>query len=346
MNAIVAEKDASEVVDFRAPGPGERLRNARVARDMDLSKMAEELHLTADMVEALECDDYSELPARVFVRGYVRNYARLVELPLDSVLKQFDELWPEDTASVKIDRAPRLPADSRPGSRWSGIITWILLLAAVGLFLMWWQGYLDRFTHVGREAVSPQMDSTLSVEPQQAPSGLQLPSERNTSEQPNVLQPVDQQPGMLALPPVSVVDVPKEEGQHVAIEPESVAGEQSAPKIESLDGIAAALEQSELTEEQIRAEAANAAAPAEPGIADTGVLVRFTEDCWVDIRGANRSFKLFGTMKKGTEKRLEGEAPYKFVVGKASAVEVLVDGKPFDLAPHTKDNVARFSLSP
>ena len=83
---------------------------------------------------------------------------------------------------------------------------------------------------------------------------------------------------------------------------------------------------------------------AEP-VAQQAVLMRFKSDCWVDIRGSNRSFKLLGTMRKDTERRLEGEAPYKFVLGNASAVELEVNGEPFDLGPHTRDNVARFSLS-
>ena len=44
----------------------------------DLAKIASELHLTSAVVAALEADDYSEIQARVFVRGYLRNYARIV----------------------------------------------------------------------------------------------------------------------------------------------------------------------------------------------------------------------------------------------------------------------------
>ncbi|MDJ0807871.1 MAG: DUF4115 domain-containing protein [Gammaproteobacteria bacterium] len=350
MNAIVAEKESSEVVDFRAPGPGERLRNARMARDMDVSKIAEKLHLTADMVDALERDDYSELPARVFVRGYLRNYARLVDLPADSVMSQFDEIWPEDDAPVKIDRAPRLPADSRPGSRWSGAITWLLLLAVLGLFLVWWQGHLDQFT---------QTDNSVDVSSDSLPSGpvtdqaptLSLPRLQDGTDEPvSGSSASEGGSGVLRLPPVpsASVDLAPSMERPGQLGSGSAPAVTAEPKIESLEGIVAALEQSEMTEEQVLAEAKQTS-PAEAAAVEVateqGVLVRFTDDCWVDIRGANRSFKLFGTMRKGTEKRLEGTPPYKFVVGKASAVEVYVDGERFDLAPHTRDNVARFSIS-
>ena len=53
-----------------------------------------------------------------------------------------------------------------------------------------------------------------------------------------------------------------------------------------------------------------------------------------------------GTMRKGTQKTLGGTPPYKMVLGNASGVTLLVDGKPFALAPYTKDNIARFSFRP
>jgi cytoskeleton protein RodZ len=42
------------------------------------SDVAAKLKLTARQIEALEQEDFSHLPSEVFVRGFVRNYARLV----------------------------------------------------------------------------------------------------------------------------------------------------------------------------------------------------------------------------------------------------------------------------
>jgi len=349
MNAIVAEKESSDVVDFRAPGPGERLRNARVARDMDVSKIAEKLHLTADMVDALERDDYSELPARVFVRGYLRNYARVVELPVDSVMSQFDEIWPEDDAPVKIDRAPRLAADTRPGSRWSGVITWLLLLAVVGLFLVWWQGYLDQFTQTESGAAdSDQLLPAAPVNEQAAQPLLSFPQDTSDPQSPG-LPSVVQGSGVLSLPPVQSEDSALASDLPAGRELGAVPAVPAEGEIEASEGIVAVRGQSEMVEQQVPSEASQSR-PAEVSAGEVaggqGVVVRFTDDCWVDIRGANGSSKLFGTMRKGMEKRLEGTAPYKFVLGNASAVEVYVDGERFDLEPHTRDNVARFSISP
>ena len=82
----------------------------------------------------LECDDYSDMPARVFVRGYIRNYARTVGLPIDSILAQFDRLWPDEASTVHIHPEPRLAADTEPGNRWPNVVSWLVLQVADVLF--------------------------------------------------------------------------------------------------------------------------------------------------------------------------------------------------------------------
>jgi cytoskeleton protein RodZ len=333
MNAVAAEHEKSDVVELRATGPGERLRNARVSRDMDIAKVAGQLHLTVDLVEALECDDYSELPARVFVRGYLRNYARLVDLPVDSILAQFDDLWPEDQDTVKIERAPRLPADQRPGRNWASGVTWLLVIAGIVLFLMWWQGYLDRFTAQVEEApTTPAVGIPADIASEQSQAAMPVapppPAPAQAAEEqasPQLLEG----PGLLALPPAR--DNQAETTAPVA--PQAQADTSPAAALASVD--AGAQETPGV-----------AGGETTPPVTTPGIVVSFREDCWVDIRGSERSFKLFGTMRKGTQRTLDGQPPFKFVLGNAAAVEIRVNGEPFDLGPHTRDNVARFTLSP
>lgn len=328
MNAVVSEPDAGDEVEFRAPGPGERLKNARLAKEFDLARMADRLHLTVDMVEALECDDYSEMPARVFVRGYIRNYARVVELPADSVVGQFDQLWPEDEQMVRINKAPHLPADSRPAKNWAAAMTWLLAIAGLALFLVWWQGYLDRFT--APLDGSPATQDSLQAPPQPGDAGLALPAQpAEASEGAEPAEPaLLQGSGELQLPRPLPLEPPVVDSQ-APVEPQVTAVQ---PTVEA-EPVA--------EPEQASTVAAQAEAPAGPV-----VTVSFSEDCWVDIRDSSRSFRLFGTMRKGSQKVLEGEPPYKMVLGNAAAVSVLVDGEPFDLTPYSKDNIARLSFNP
>ena len=59
---------------------GEQLAAARANRGLSITEIAQHLKLSPWQVEALEAGDHRRLPSPVFVRGFIRNYARLVKL--------------------------------------------------------------------------------------------------------------------------------------------------------------------------------------------------------------------------------------------------------------------------
>lgn len=360
MSAVIAENEQTEGIQLAVPGLGERLKSARLAHDMEINKLAARIHLTADTVDALERDDYAEMPARVFVRGYVRNYARTVDLPEESVLAQFDRQWPDETSPMKISPSPRLASDTNPGNNWPSLVTWLVALVLLVLFLVWWQGYLDHFINQWRnEAPEPAGQETFN-------GPASVGGESGLTPLPQVKPPltkraVEEQPvtsggGQLALPPVAG-SVQEPAGQQTGVvaqaplltdkitplaeqAPASTQSDQA--EITVTGGVVSAPDQTGRT----LSISAPVASDAAPQAAASGISVRFTRDCWVDIRDSTRTFKLFGTMKKGTEHRLGGRPPYKLVLGNARSVELTVDGKPYDLTRHIEGNVARFTLNP
>ena len=69
-----------------APPPGQTLRAAREARNFSLLKVAEELRLPPERVEAMEEGRYDSLGPAVFARGHLRRYAALLQLPAAPLL--------------------------------------------------------------------------------------------------------------------------------------------------------------------------------------------------------------------------------------------------------------------
>ena len=158
MSVVMSDQTTNNVAEFFSPGPGERLRAARLSMGYDLAKIASELHLTTPVVEALEADEFNDIGARVFVRGYLRNYARIVGMPVDSILRQFDEKWPDDGVHhTMLRQSPTLPADGGPGRGLTGALTWLLVIGVVVLFLMWWRGYLDGIVPQQIRSGTPQV---------------------------------------------------------------------------------------------------------------------------------------------------------------------------------------------
>ena len=56
------------------------LRDARLARGLSVQEVARQLRLSIRQVTALEEDDYSKLSSGTFLRGFVRNYAKLLQV--------------------------------------------------------------------------------------------------------------------------------------------------------------------------------------------------------------------------------------------------------------------------
>jgi cytoskeleton protein RodZ len=86
------------------------------------------------------------------------------------------------------------------------------------------------------------------------------------------------------------------------------------------------------------------AAPA-PRVAGAHRLVVRTEgEAWIEIRDAADRMLVSSLNPAGSERVVRGRPPYNLVIGNASQVSVIYDGKPIDLAPHTRHGVARFTI--
>ena len=59
---------------------GETLRRERVKRNLDLDRISNELKISSRLLEAIEAERFDKLPGGVFVKSFVRQYARLLEL--------------------------------------------------------------------------------------------------------------------------------------------------------------------------------------------------------------------------------------------------------------------------
>src|SRR5262249_34866210 len=80
---------------------GAFLREARLAQSLAVADVARQLKLSTNQVEALEAGEFARLPGPVFVRGFVRNYARLLRLEVEPLV---------EAVAAKLAREDPLPA--------------------------------------------------------------------------------------------------------------------------------------------------------------------------------------------------------------------------------------------
>jgi cytoskeleton protein RodZ len=131
------EQQPGDWVAEASPGVGERLRVAREARRLTVADVAQALKLGARQVEALEGGDWGSLPGTTFIRGFVRNYARLLQVDAAPLMAQLDATVA--TAKVNLD-VPENASGAMPAARSAGqrhnrsiIVLGVVLLVAAGL---------------------------------------------------------------------------------------------------------------------------------------------------------------------------------------------------------------------
>lgn len=270
----------------------------REARGVSMDAIAEGSKISRRYLEALETDRFDTLPAPVFVRGFLREYARIVGLDPDEVVNFYLLARPapsRERGIGPISPPPRARSSPRRAWLWLGYgaLLAALLAAFVGIAaaISWWAGKrtVERAPGSGG-ARPPAVAATAPVprEPAVAePAGVEPgTAESALAEPPTVSSPI-------AAAPPAVVDAPA-----IASSPGTSPGRGVPPAVPA--------------DERLR------------------VVLEFLQDCWVDVvvDGRRRESEL----KAGGETlALEANDYVLLTLGNGPAVRIEVDGEPFAL---------------
>jgi cytoskeleton protein RodZ len=82
--------------------------------------------------------------------------------------------------------------------------------------------------------------------------------------------------------------------------------------------------------------------PRPPGV--HRIVVRCEQECWIEVKDALERQLVSSLNPAGTERAVRGQPPFEVVIGNAQHASVTYNDRPIDLAPHTRVEVARFTL--
>lgn len=119
--------------------PGRRIRETRERLGISRERLAEQLRLHPKLVVALEEDRYDDISAPLFVRGYLRNVAKVLELDEKTLLAGYDQFLSVESAP-ELSRVSRQPDTSGFDMRvvqFGGVAVAVVTLV---LAVLWWQG--------------------------------------------------------------------------------------------------------------------------------------------------------------------------------------------------------------
>ena len=299
---------------------GEILREAREAHGLHIEMVAAALKVPPQKLMALEADDIGSLPDPVFARALASSVCRALRIDPAPVL-------------AKLPGAPRAPLATADrtlkgkvvsgtprwnGGRSSGLpsrpLLMVVALLLLGAAVLFWlpQSVFDQVgAAVSRWTTRSEGDaSSVAGAPTAAPA-----------------------PGA---PGVVIENAP--------VTPVAPATPATAAAPAATTAPSAALPAAGTSATAVSAAPTSATAATAGGNQPLVFVAR--EECWITVTEAGGKQLLRRSLKAGETVGLSGALPLSVVVGRASAVDVQVRGKPYDLKPVTRGGgVARFEVT-
>lgn len=299
--------------------PGERLKAERCRQQLDEREVANRLHLSVTYLRAIEADDYDSLPEATFVKGYMRNYARLLGLPGEELAQAFMALErhrePEITAPQLVD-----PVAGR-GGRWILPIVAVLVVLAI---LGWW--------------LSASNETAASDVANQAQQAMPSAEAKPNDAKPNEAKPNDAAAAMQAdapssdasamAPPAASVVSTDAATDHAAV------GHDDGSAAENVAGTGMTNAAANSASAAPDSQSTVAASQADSAVTGPAKLqLSFSANCWTRVTDATGKVLFAGGRQAGDSLNVSGKPPFQLVLGNAAGVSGLsVDGQAVTLA--------------
>lgn len=141
---------------------GEKLRQAREARDISISEVAEQTRISPSYIESIENDDYRPLPGGIFNKGFVKSYAKVVGIDETEALADYARLIADQEGSQYSDEPKTYRPEVLTDDRRSSSMLLTVIFAVVILGLMTW-GILSLVNYIKEnplQATIPNLSNT------------------------------------------------------------------------------------------------------------------------------------------------------------------------------------------
>lgn len=303
-------KELPEVESVVITGPGSMLTEARIKKGLSIEDVAAKLNFRVSLVKNLEEDIYDKELPDTFNRGYLRNYAKLVNLSSDDVVEAYKKISVVNESHEKMQSFSNGTVKKAQNS----ILMWIsyLILAIfIGLTVMWWLQDNKNVAHVPQESIDVVViDNT-------------TPLENNTA---NIkVNSLDQ---LVENDEIDTAALEENLQEESVLNLETVNNQQNPVEIKE--------ERSSLSQE------INVVSSEQSSL--TKVIFTFTGDCWVNIHDALGNRIAWGIKKMGYVMTIDAQAPLKITIGKPELVNIDFGGENIDMSTFPEGHIAKLTL--
>ncbi len=336
---------------------GKLLVNYREIAHLDVEQMADALCLTSSTVLALENESFDKLPEAPYVRGYLRNYAKLANEDPQHILHVYNTLSGEPSREELVSKlaAPTnyhevanpiiTPQRFRLGLLAAALLLLALLSMTPGI-REWISGLWSNFS--SPSDITADADSSSGTPASLLSGNLpgNLPITPETTQSSNTKSSAENSTAESSSNDSHATDqdtTDSTEVEPVAETTENGSTDESTPAEQEDNNVA--------TETDTPSNDSSDAAPTDtetentaPEEGNTKLKLVFSQEVWLRIKDTNGKTVYEALNPAGTEKELSLTSPLKFKVGNAPGLTLYVNGEAMDISPFTKGSVANFGI--
>jgi len=303
--------------------------------------VAHKLNLTVSSLSNLEAGAFDKLPGHTFARGYIRAYAKLLDMDQATLVQAFDQYTGTDSQGSSVHALGRIEEPVRVSHTILRIVSLLLLVAVVGGGFIWWQ---DQTSQRSKELVglSPEhvevegADGKTQIHPIDEPED-QAVAEGQSEAEANAAQLAGETPAETPAPVVA----PAAPAQAPAVAPAAVSHPVTAPATAPVIATPAAPVPAPATTATAQA---NVPAPVVAAAGSAQVQIQFSADCWTQVTDGNGKILLSALKRKGESVDVSGKPPFAVRLGYARGAQISYNGQAVDIAPFTTGETARLKL--
>ncbi len=317
----------------RSTGPGDRLQAARIEQDLSIEDVATRMHLSIGILKAIEVNNFDEVTAPIFVKGYLRAYARIVSLDEDEIIQQYLDYYSDEDPPISStsNLAPEISSDDAR-IKWT---TYLVIVGLLGLLAVWWWNQYQIKTDV----VSLDAEQTDSMQQPEVASNTVV-SETVTEPEPDTSSATEEV-AVLSMP----VDEPEVAELTVTAETqEQVTLQQAEAEAEEVvqEGLVQQdLVQQDLVQQESEARELDVLSEEISRISPMGseqLKIIIHADTWIDIEDASGHQLVRELIRANQELNLTGMAPFAVFLGNGHGVELIYDNETIDITNRIRDN--------
>ncbi|GGI68013.1 cytoskeleton protein RodZ [Shewanella gelidii] len=305
---------------------GPILRAAREQKGMSIDDIAERLHLRPSIVKDIEADCFNDIASSTYARGYVRNFARIVEASEPQVMACLARQVPSVDEHAMQSFSRKTSREARDNRLM--LVTYLIVAVLLTLLIVWWVQKSELLS--GKDFSQPTVEE-IAESLEDEPSPMLREPEANAAPETALDNDAE---------PAPAVNQPQLNEREAAVVMAASIAEQDSSS--AMTAVNQAIDETALESTPNTPVDAVKLAKSANGL--TALEVSLTGDCWIKATDATGKVLINDLKKSGKTISVTGKPPFKLVLGAPQVVSMKLDGESVDMSQFPRNRVARITV--